>query len=122
MNAPLETMGGRGREFFGAHTISAYRWLAKSRGVDLATVVAAAERGRLVDIVEMRAHGKTLSPGRPGPARSTATTACRGSSSGVTSTGEFCHRVLLFRGGATAGRVGSGVTPQFRRTRSLGTD
>jgi hypothetical protein len=46
--------------------LAAFRSLAKSRGVDLATVVAAAERGDLRRIVEMRAHGKTLSPGRPG--------------------------------------------------------
>jgi hypothetical protein len=65
MNTPLETMGGRGREFVGAHTISAYKWLAKSRNVSLSQVVEAAERGRLVDIVEMRSRPK-ISPGRPG--------------------------------------------------------
>jgi hypothetical protein len=55
----LELAAGRGGQ------LSAYRNLAKSRGVDLATVLAAAERNDLASIVELRSRPK-VKPGRPG--------------------------------------------------------
>ena len=55
----LETAVSGGR-------LAALRSLARSRNVSIDVVLAAAARDDLRSVVEMRAHGATLSPGRPG--------------------------------------------------------
>lgn len=66
MMAEIEYMGGRDGAFIGAHTIAALQSLARSRDLDLATVIEAASRGALVEIVELRDRRSRLRPGDPG--------------------------------------------------------